>query len=386
MVESAYTQQPQRGPGEYMPAGGVSAPTIYDVAELANVSIATVSRVLNGQVSPGSPTHERVTAAVEQLSFVPNGAARGLSKGLKKVLGIVFGGSPATDDLVSFEEESLLFADAVVRGAESGAQRLGFSLLLSGAGPGASEQTLADLTGKVDGLILLDQVLPERRVAPIARRVPVVLLAGSGRSRVAYTVRVDNVSAMGAVAEHLVVVHGLRRLAFMSGLAASPDSSSRAESFMHAASELGATVEPLATWAGDWTSGSAARTTRARLEAGDLPQAIVCANDQMAIGAMHAAIRAGLTVPGDVAVVGFDDISVARHLMPPLTTVRQPSRQLGATAVDVLVDVVTGRPPADRELVLPTALVIRASCGCPPGPHTGADEVWQIEAAHAVTT
>lgn len=361
-----------------MPAGGANAPTIYDVAQLAEVSIATVSRVLNGRVNPGSPTYERVNTAVEQLHFVPNGAARGLSKGLKKVLGIVFGGSPATDDLVGIEEESLLYTDAVVRGAESGAQRLGFSLLLRGAGPKAPDQSLTDLIGKVDGLILLDQVLPERRVAPLARRVPVVLLAGSGRSRMAHTVRVDNEAAMVALAEHLVGVHGLRRLAFISGLAASPDSSSRADAFARAAGELGATVLPLNAWAADWTSGGAARTTSAHLAAnnGPLPEAIVCANDQMAIGAMHALRAAGLSVPGDVAVAGFDDISVSRHLSPPLTTVRQPSRQLGAVAVEVLVDVVTGRPPADRETVLPTELVVRASCGCR-APQPDPDEVWQ---------
>jgi LacI family transcriptional regulator len=206
----------------------------------------------------------------------------------------------------------------------------------------------------------------------------VVLLAGSGRSRLAHTVRVDNASAMAAVANHLVGVHGLRRLAFMSGRAVSPDSSSRAESLTRAAHERGATVEPLDAWAADWTSGGAARTTRARLDRnGQLPQAIVCANDQMAIGAMHALTAAGLTIPGDVAVVGFDDISVARHLSPPLTTVRQPSRQLGAVAVEVLVDVVTGRSPASRETVLPTELVVRASCGCRP-PHPDPD-AWTIE-------
>lgn len=365
-----------------MESSGASAPTIYDVADRAGVSIATVSRVLNGHPNLRPATRQRVMGAVQELQFVPNGAARGLSQGLKKVVGIVFDGVPATDDLLSVEEETLLFSDSVVRGAEAGASHLGYSLLLNsvGRGSGDPERTMNGLTGKVDGLILLDRVIPERRVAPLAKRIPMVLLAGSGRIRSAVTVRVDNAAAMDDVATHLVRGHGFRRLAFVSGLSASPDSTTRAQSFVQSVATLGGTVQPLEPWAADWTSGGAVRATRTWLESGgELPEGIACANDQMAIGVMHALDRAGVRVPDDVAVIGFDDIPVVRHLSPPLTSVRQPSRQLGTVAVEVLVGLVEGRPPASRDIVLPTQLQIRGSCGCRPQAHTRSTEPWQLE-------
>jgi LacI family transcriptional regulator len=363
-------------------SSGANAPTIYDVADRAGVSIATVSRVLNGHPNLRPATRQRVIGAVQELRFVPNGAARGLSQGLKKVVGIVFDGVPATDDLLSVEEETLLFSDSVVRGAEAGASHLGYSLLLNsvGRGSGDPERTMNGLTGKVDGLILLDRVIPERRVAPLAKRIPMVLLAGSGRIRSAVTVRVDNAAAMDDVATHLVKGHGFGRLAFVSGLSASPDSTTRAQSFVRSVDRLGGTVQPLAPWAADWTSGGAVRATRTWLESGgELPEGIACANDQMAIGVMHALDRAGIRVPEDVAVVGFDDIPVVRHLSPPLTSVRQPSRQLGTVAVEVLVGLVEGRPPANRDIVLPTQLQIRGSCGCKQKAHSSLTEPWQLE-------
>ncbi|MCU4186726.1 LacI family transcriptional regulator [Acidiferrimicrobium sp. IK] len=364
-----------------MEPSGAGAPTIYDVADRAGVSIATVSRVLNGHTNLRAATRQRVMDAVGELKFVPNGAARGLSQGLKKVVGIVFDGVPATDDLLSVEEETLLFSDSIVRGAEAGASQLGYSLLLNSAGgsSGDPERTINGLTGKVDGLILLDRVLPERRVAPLAKRIPMVLLAGSGRTRSAVTVRVDNAAAMADVAAHLVSGHGFRRLAFVSGLAASPDSTTRAQSFVASVTELGGTVQPLEAWAADWTSGGAARATRQWLESGgELPEGIACANDQMAIGVMHVLAGAGVKVPEEVAVVGFDDIPVVRHLSPALTSVRQPSRQLGATAVEVLVGLVEGRPPASRDIVLPTQLQIRGSCGCRAEHHGLLSETWDL--------
>lgn len=344
-----------------------SPPTIYDVANEAGVSIATVSRVLNGFEQTRAATRDRVLAAVRELGFVPNGAARGLSRGSKRILGLVFAHTPADDDLLAEEEGSLLFTDSIVRGAEQSAERQGYSLLLSGAGGehGDHAASVNALTGKTDGLILLDRVLPERRLAAIGKRFPLVLLAGSGRCRSALTVRVDNEGGMRAVADHLLVGHGLRRMAFVSGFADSPDSAARSAAFRQAVSVHGGALEPVDCLAADWTSSGAARAVQQRLAVGGVvPEAIVCANDQMAVGAMYALEAGGLRVPEDVAVVGFDDVPLARHLSPPLTTVRQPTRQLGAVAVDSLVALLDGVTPAKRDIVLPTELIVRGSCGC----------------------
>jgi len=346
-----------------------SPPTIYDVARSAGVSIATVSRVLNGFGQTRATTRERVLAAVSELGFVPNGAARGLSRGSKRIIGLVFAHTPADDDLLAEEEGSLLFTDSIVRGAEQSAERHGYSLLLSGAGGdhGDHEASVNALTGKTDGLILLDRVLPERRLAPVGKRFPVVLLAGSGRSRSAVTVRVDNEGGMRAIAGHLVGEHGLSRMAFISGFADSPDSIARGAAFGQAVAELGGYLEPFGDLAGDWTSAGAARALQRRLaSSSEVPEAVVCGNDQMAVGAIHVLTAHGLRVPEDVAVVGFDDIPLARHLSPTLTTVRQPSRQLGAVAVETLVALLEGAHLAKRDIMLPTELIVRGSCGCRP--------------------
>lgn len=349
---------------------GSATPTIYDVAALAGVSIATVSRVLNSQGYARPETRDRVLDAAAELQFVPNGAARQLSSRVKQVVALLFVRPPAEkpaegeDDLAEVESD-LLFTDSVVRGAEAAAQRHDYSLLLRGVHAG-DIATTTSLTGKSDGLIVLDQVLPPHRVAPLAARIPLVLLAGNGRSRSGRTVRVDNRGGMEALAEHLVGVHGLRRLAFMAGVESSPDSSTRAEAFRSAVEHLGGACEdPGTAWSADWTGAGAAGAMRRLIQSDrPLPEGIACANDQMAVGVVHALREAGVRVPADVAVTGFDDIPLARYLSPPLTTVRQPSEQLGAVAVDTLVTMIDRDGPPARNVVLPTQLVIRSSCGC----------------------
>ncbi len=348
-------------------------PTIYHVAQRAGVSIATVSRVLNGHDQIRPATEERVLEAVRELGFVPNASAQGLSKGLKRIIGLVFANSWWEDVPTSVEENSLLFADELIRGAQLAADRHAYSVLLlsSGVTHRAHHAAFSEVFGKVDALVLLDRVVRQERVGPIAKRVPVVLLAGSGRSRLATTIRVDNAGGMQALAEHLVLVHNMKRTAFLGGLADSPDNEARFSAFRAAVTELGGSCESDEPWSADWTSSGAVAAVGRRLALRRrLPEVIVCANDQMAIGAMHALAMAGLSVPGDVAVVGFDDIPVARYLSPPLTTVRQPIRQLGAAAVESLVMRLQGHEPA-RDVVLPTELVVRGSCGCPATPGLG---------------
>ena len=275
---------------------------------------------------------------------------------------------PPEDEMSAVEEDSLLFTDAVIRGAEFAAQRYGYSLLLSGVAEGDSAHDVTALTGKADGVIVLDRVLPEWRVVALAKRSPLVLLAGSGRSQAAVNVRVDNVQGMKAIAEHLVNHHGFRRFAFMAGKEESPDSTTREEAFTEMVRSLGGEVEPSEEgWSADWTTAGAIRATRVRLASErPLPEAIVCASDPMAIGVIQALHAAGTRVPDEISVTGFDDIPIARHLTPSLTTVRQPSQQLGSVGVEALIGLIEDRPNAQHDRVLPTQLVVRASCGCPP--------------------
>ena len=330
--------------------------TIYDVAGRAGVSIASVSRVLNGQGSPRAETRERVMRAVRELSFVRDGAARALSNGLKEVIGVVFrrGG----EELFEGEDESFLFIDVINRGIEVGAQRRGFDLLISSVGFNDDNVAarISALAGKADGLILHDRMLSPVGIARLADMVPIVTLAGSP-TPASLNVRCDNESGIRALVRHLAIDHGYRSLGYVSGRADSPDNRTRSRAFEKEAGATGAKVETGPDWQGNYSAAGGANVVASLLGAGrKLPRAILCANDQTALGVIHALAQRGIRVPQDVAITGFDDVPVARHLHPPLTTIRQPMFDLAHTAADILI---AGGEISHRRL--PHTLIERAS-------------------------
>jgi LacI family transcriptional regulator len=369
------------GPGGAADADPTAAPTIYDVARAAGVSIASVSRVLNGQRNPRQDTRERVLAAVADLGFVPDGAARALSARLKEVVGVIVRRPwPAADmdeELFADEAESLQYPDLINRGIEAAAQRRGFDLLIRSVGindrdPGG--RTLA-LAGKSDGLILHDRVLEPDQMDRLSRQLPIVTLAGYATPTTA-NVHGDNRSGMHALARHLLRDHGYPTLGYLCGYADSPDSIERQEVLATEAAAAGADLETGREWQGYYFASGGAQVINELLAAGRaLPRAIVCANDQTALGVMSALRKHGISVPGQVAVTGFDDIPLARHLRTSLTTVRQPIKQLGTTAFDVLYSMLNREPLPARDIVLPTELIRRESCGCP-APADRADVAW----------
>lgn len=344
-----------------------SQPTIYDVAQRAGVSIATVSRALNSLSSVRPSTREKVMRAMEELEFVPNAVARGLSSGKHWILGLIFMQQPLDENVLAVEEASLLYTDIVIRGAEARAAAHGYSLLLCGAGEHhpAGMTSLLPLTGTVDGMIILDRVLSEDEVTDLSRRIPIVLLAGKGDSNSAVTIRVDNEQAMRSLAEHLVSQHGVRTVGFVSGLEESPDSVARTVTFKEASEKLGARLRDVDLLEADWTSAGGEAAMRARLQLDEpLPEVFACANDQTAVGVIYALNAKGLRVPEDILVTGFDDITLTRYFKPPLTTIRQSGSLLGEVAVDALVASLDGSEATERTVVLPTELVVRGSCGC----------------------
>jgi LacI family transcriptional regulator len=353
------------------PVGGASAaPTIYDVARAAGVSIASVSRVFNGQRNPRPETRDRVLAAVAELGFAPDGAARALSARLKEVVGVIVRRPWRLDpdeDLYSAEAESLQYQDLINRGIEAAAQRRGFDLLIRSVGSGerdAGGRSLA-LARKSDGLILHDRVLEPDELDRLSRQVPIVTLAGYATPATA-NVHGDNRAGMQALARHLLRDHGYPTIAYLGGYADSPDSIERREVLAAEAAAAGAALEYGPDWQGDYYASGGAQVISRLLAAGrELPRAIACANDQTALGVMSALREHGVAVPGQVAVTGFDDIPMARHLRTPLTTVRQPIREMGRTAFDVLYSMISGQQPPQCDIVLATELVRRESCGCP---------------------
>ncbi len=360
--------------------GSIAAPTIYDVARAAGVSIASVSRVLNGQRNPRQETRDRVLAAVAELGFAPDGAARALSARLKEVIGVIVRRPWRMDvdeDLFSAEAESLQYPDLINRGIEAAAQRRGFDLLIRSVGIAehdAGGRTLS-LARKSDGLILHDRVLEPGELDRLSRQLPIVTLAGYATPTTA-NVHGDNQAGMQALARHLLRDHGYPTLAYLGGYADSPDSIERSEVLAAEAASVGATLEFGPEWQGYYfASGGANVINRLLAARRELPRAIACANDLTALGVMSALREHGISVPGQVAVTGFDDIPLARHLHTTLTTIRQPIREMGRTAFEVLYSMIRGERSPERDIVLASELVRRESCGCPAG--TGNDRgVW----------
>jgi LacI family transcriptional regulator len=343
--------------------------TIYEVARRSGVSTATVSRVMHGGNGYSAATRDRVLATAAELGWLPNGTARGLARRRVGIVGVLFpdfsGGGAA-------EEESPLYVDQVIRGAERAATDAGDALLVAATRGSSGRELALSVASKVDGLVVVARSLPEHDIAALGRRLPVVVLSDrAGRRTKLDSVGVDNRDGTRAVVEHLVSAHGLRDIAFLAGPERSPDSSERFTGFRLAMRAAGLPVPARPRATGDFTVAGGADAMRRLLAERRVPQAIVCGNDEMAIGALEVLARAGLRIPDDVAVTGFDDVALARHVRPALTTVAQPMRAIGAEAVRaVLGRLADGHAPR-RAVVLPTQLVIRRSCGCPPSPARG---------------
>jgi LacI family transcriptional regulator len=308
-----------------------------------------------------------VLEVIETLGYVPDGAAQSLSRKRKEVVGLaaVENRSPESD----VEQMSLLFVDEVLRGVEGSLGEIGWSLLISFLRAGDSAyKRLQSMSGKVDGLLIAEGIVGSQQLARLSARLPIALIAGSPDEPYVDVVDADNRAGTKALVGHLVEQHGRMRLFYVAGPSDAPDARARRSAFAEALTE-----HPAATLAGSFEgrfseiSGQlAAREILARPR-GELPDAVVCGNDQMAIGVMREFANSGLRVPADVAVVGFDDIYVGTLLAPSLTTVRQPMRLLGERACSRLLERIADPSLPHQVELLPTELIVRESCGCPSG-------------------
>ncbi|GAA1352383.1 LacI family DNA-binding transcriptional regulator [Streptomyces beijiangensis] len=352
-----------------------SAPTVYDVAEQSGVSIATVSRVYRNPDSVRQQTRDRVLAAARELGYVPSGNARGLASRSTGVLGLCFPdyADPDTESEAGDEADddaAMLYSDQIIRGMERAARRHGYALLIAASLQGGPESLVANVAGRVDGFAVLARTVPTEELEVISRRLPVVMLAGPRESdQLDHLdhIEVANADGQRELTRHLVEDHGLRRLAFVGAEEDSPDVRARFSGYREACLAAGIPVRdepdlraPLMTQA----EGS--RAADALLDRGGEPlEAMLFANDQMAVGALHALERRGVRVPEAMAVTGFDGIPLSRLVRPALTTVRQPMRRMGEEAVDLLVQRLgTGRGGDPVSLMLPVNVARRGSCGC----------------------
>jgi LacI family transcriptional regulator len=341
-----------------------SVTTIYDVARVAGVSTATVSRVLRGSDLVRTETRQRVLGVIEALSFIPDASARGLSWGRKGIIALV--GLIRGTDEIDVERSSLMFIDHIVHGAEQALRGTEYSLLLTFGTRGEQfDKRIRDLAAKADGLLLAEGILGPRELRSLAALVPVVIIAGSPGPAAADAYLSDNASGMTALAEHLTGPHRYRRVCFVAGPGDAPDAVARQAAFEQAiAATPDSGIDQVIH--GDFSEDSGIAAARRLLGRASLPQAVACANDQMAIGVVRELQRAGVRVPADVAVTGFDDLYPSRLIDPPLTTVSQPIHELGSRATHRLMDRIASPGLAPQAEILPTHVVIRASCGCPP--------------------
>jgi len=345
-------------------------PTVYDVAERAGVSIATVSFTFRQPTKVRESTRELVKAAARELGYIPSANARGLAGGRTGALGLLSlahrpagrdwssdGALDPDDNCRSFP----LYVDEVQRGVEAECWRHGYAVMVAGSDTSNSDVVLTDIAGRVDGLAIFSGTIDEAELHRVAARLPVVVLSESRPDDDVSRVSVDNAGGMRALIDHLVGTHGSHDLQFV-GSVHDADRSARFKAFRAALRSAGLPVprQPLAT-AADHQALVADLVSR-----NALPDALVCVTDEVALAVIDALQDAKVDVPGQVAVTGFDGLVAGRLVSPQLTTVRQPMAAMGAMVVRVLIDRIEHPDKPARSQLFPVQLTVRESCGCPP--------------------
>ncbi|RZT19817.1 LacI family transcriptional regulator [Kribbella sp. VKM Ac-2569] len=348
-----------------MPSGPTGRPaTIYDVAARAKLSIATVSRVLQGTGPVSAKARERVDQAAQELNYVPLRAARSLAVQRHEAHGLVL------PDLAG------PFYGDLLMGYERWAGEQGQSVVITVThGNPDPRRTVMDLAGRVDGIVVHGNALDLPTVQGLRKAgVPVVLIAHPP------VTGCDSVrSESAASAEQLttrLLDHGRDSLLFVGDPASSYDVSERYAGYAKAHELRGLQVPkpvrvPLTEDAGRTVAEkmlqATTRSPRGARGASGRPDGLVCANDELALAALTAFAAGGVGVPGEIVVTGWDDVMAARYVSPGLTTVRQPMAELGRVAAERLHERVTGVRTRARNDVLATELVLRDSCGTSPG-------------------
>ncbi|WP_299037457.1 LacI family DNA-binding transcriptional regulator [uncultured Pseudokineococcus sp.] len=327
--------------------------TITDVARLAGVSAATVSKVVNGRYGVSARTVEHVRGVIEEVGYESSLVARSLRSHRTNVIGIL---------VAEFEP----FSTEIIKGTAAAISGTGYELLAYSGGGRAEEdagwerRSLSRLGGTlIDGAILVTPT-----VVGAAGAVPVVAIDPHAGPSDLPTVDADNVRGAVLATEHLLGL-GHRRIAFLGGRPGLESSRLREEGFRTAMAAAGAPVDPDLVRVGGYRPQTATGPAHELLAHPDRPSAVFAANDVSAIATMGVARELGLSVPGDLSVVGFDNVPESVLAEPPLTTVSQPMQAMGTSAVQLLVQLMNGSPETAPDggthVRLPTELVVRGS-------------------------
>lgn len=327
--------------------------TIHDVAAAAGVSTATVSRVLNGSPRVSDDTREKVVAAAAKLDYWPNGAARSLTTSRTNAIGVLL------PDL--FGE----FFSEIIRGIDHAAGIERMQILVSSSHANADQLLAASksLRGRIDGLIAMALDKGSAAAArQISRNYPVVLLNAASTNRQCSTVALANFDGAYAMVQHLLSL-GHKRIAMLKGPPGNIDAAERYRAYRQAMLDAGLDPDEMPDLSGDFTETAGYQSAAVLLRLAERPTAVFAANDYMAVGLLGAFRQAGVDVPGEMAVVGFDDITISQYLTPALTTVHVDAYELGQQAARRLIAAMRTPEVRPSHDVLPTRLVVRASCG-----------------------
>jgi LacI family transcriptional regulator len=327
--------------------------TIRDVAEQAGVSVATVSKVINDRYGVAAGTHARVRAIIDELGYEASIAAQSLRNHRTNVVGIL------VNDVEPFSAELL-------KGAADAIRETGFELLVYSASARAADRVgwerryLSRLSGTlIDGAMLVTPT-----VIDVNDGTPIVAVDPHTGPSTLPTVDADNLRGGELAAEHLIEL-GHRRIGMITGRPDLQSSQLRELGYRQALAAAGLAVDEALVEAGGYERGLAADAARRLLTGPEPPTAIFAANDSSAIGTLDAAAELGLSVPGDLSVVGFDNIPESALSEPALTTVDQHIQQLGFHAMQMLVRLIRGEPVERTHVTLPTELVVRGSTARP---------------------
>ena len=329
--------------------------TLREIARHLSLSESTVSRALNNDPRVREETRRRVLEAARVLKYRPNAVARSLATQKSRVIGLVI------SDIAN------PFFAAVVAGVEALARQHAYGLLLANTGGDPEQEiryirTLAER--RVEGILFMSGRLPFE-VAEALREssLPVVTVERDASAYGFPSVRIDNQKESAAAVQYLINL-GHRRIACITGTLSDAESGyARLEGYRAALQAAGIPYDPALVVEGDFRMESGFRAMQLLLRVRPRPTAVFAASDAMAIGAIKAARAAGLSVPDDLAVVGFDNTILATVSTPALTTVAQPLFEIGETATRLLLRLAAGEAVPDSQVFLPCQLVIRESCG-----------------------
>ncbi|MFC4762881.1 LacI family DNA-binding transcriptional regulator [Dyella koreensis] len=322
--------------------------TVKEIAAIAKVSVATVSRALQRPEIVSEATRLHIHEVVKRLGYTPNALARNLRTARTRLI------------VALLPDIANPFFSEVIRGIEQVAHENGYSVLLGETQSSlVREQAYADMVAarQADGIITMSHRVP---AIPIDGRLPVVNACEYVKDSQISSVYIDNVMAAGAAVDYLVTL-GHRDIAFIAGPSSSPICVDREQGYQLALQRAKIPANPALTAVGDFSIEAGERAIELFLSQGQTFSAVFCSNDEMAIGAMRALSAHGLRVPDDVSVVGFDDIRFARYTSPSLTTVAQPKNALGREAMTMMIELLNDPEVPPRKRVLSADLVVRGS-------------------------